>query len=78
MRAVLRYRQFSYRWVVRNSKEDHGIPEVPVALIPVLVFPGEGFGSQAESSSIRWMGFAARARMSSGRVTSGFRSRRQR
>jgi glutathione S-transferase len=42
LRAVLRYRRIPYRWVVRASKEDRGIPEVPVALIPVLVFPGEG------------------------------------
>jgi glutathione S-transferase len=42
LRAVLRYRQIPYRWLVRGSKEDRDIPEVPVALIPVLVFPGEG------------------------------------
>jgi glutathione S-transferase len=42
MRAVLRYRRIPYRWIVRFSKEDRDIPEVPVALIPVLVFPGEG------------------------------------
>ena len=27
---------------MRGSADDVGIPEVPVALIPVLVFPGEG------------------------------------
>jgi len=42
MRAVLRYRRIPHRWVVRFSKDDRDIPEVPVALIPVLVFPGEG------------------------------------
>ena len=41
MRAVLRYRHIPHRWIVRLSKEDRGIPEVPVALIPILVFPGE-------------------------------------
>jgi glutathione S-transferase len=42
MRAVLRYRRILFTWIVRGSREDVGIPEVPVALIPVLVFPGEG------------------------------------
>jgi glutathione S-transferase len=41
MRAVLRYRRIPHRWIVRFSKDDRDIPEVPVALIPVLVFPGE-------------------------------------
>jgi glutathione S-transferase len=42
MRAVLRYRRIPFHWIIRGSKEDRAIPEVPVALIPVLVFPGEG------------------------------------
>jgi glutathione S-transferase len=42
MRAVLRYRHIPHRWIVRSSREDRGIPEVPVALIPVLVFPADG------------------------------------
>jgi glutathione S-transferase len=41
MRAVLRYRRVPFRWIMRGSAEDVGIPPVPVALIPVLVFPGE-------------------------------------
>jgi glutathione S-transferase len=41
MRAVLRYRRIPFRWIMRSSTEDAGIPPVPVALIPVLVFPGE-------------------------------------
>ncbi len=41
MRAVLRYRRIPFRWVMRGSGEDVDIPPVPVALIPVLVFPGE-------------------------------------
>jgi len=42
MRAVLRYRGIPFRWILRGSAQDVGIPRVPVALIPVLVFPGEG------------------------------------
>ena len=38
MRAVLRYRRLPFRWIVRGSEEDVGIPPVPVNLIPVLVF----------------------------------------
>jgi glutathione S-transferase len=41
MRAVLRYRRIAFRWIMRGSSADVGIPAVPVALIPVLVFPGE-------------------------------------
>jgi glutathione S-transferase len=48
MRAVLRYRHIAHRWIVHLSKEDRDIPEVPVALIPVLVFPGaEGSPKEA-------------------------------
>jgi glutathione S-transferase len=47
MRAVLRYRRIPHHWIVRGSREDRGIPEVPVALIPVLVFPGRGDGPDA-------------------------------
>ena len=42
MRAVLRYRRIPFRWIIRGSKEDMDLPAVPVALIPVLVFPGDG------------------------------------
>jgi glutathione S-transferase len=41
MRAVLRFRRIPFIWIMRGSPDDVGIPEVPVALIPVLVFPGE-------------------------------------
>ncbi len=41
MRAVLRFRRIPFSWIMRGSREDVGIPAVPVALIPVLVFPGE-------------------------------------
>jgi glutathione S-transferase len=42
MRAVLRFRRIPFTWIMRGSSEDVDIPPVPVALIPVLVFPGEG------------------------------------
>ncbi len=41
MRAVLRFRRIPFSWIMRGSSEDVDIPAVPVALIPVLVFPGE-------------------------------------
>ena len=40
MRAVLRYRRIPFHFVLRNSKDDKDTPEVPVSLIPVLVFRG--------------------------------------
>jgi glutathione S-transferase len=42
MRAVLRYRRIPFRWVLRASPDAAEIPPVPVALIPVLVFAGDG------------------------------------
>jgi glutathione S-transferase len=42
LRAVLRYRRLPHVWILRGSPADRNIPEVPVGLIPVLVFPGEG------------------------------------
>lgn len=45
MRALLRYRRIPFQFVIRNSKEDRDTPDVPVALIPILVFPGEGGGA---------------------------------
>src|SRR5690606_6827275 len=41
MRAVLRYRRIPFRWIPHTSREARDVPPVPVALIPVLVFPGE-------------------------------------
>jgi glutathione S-transferase len=41
LRAVLRYRRIPHRWILRNSRDDRDIPEAPVALMPVLVIPGE-------------------------------------
>ncbi|HUO06079.1 MAG TPA: glutathione S-transferase [Candidatus Binataceae bacterium] len=40
MRAVMRYRRIPFQWILRGSSDDVSIPAVPVALIPVLVFPG--------------------------------------
>jgi glutathione S-transferase len=39
MRAVLRYRRIPFTWIMRGSPDDVGIPDIPVALIPVVVFP---------------------------------------
>jgi glutathione S-transferase len=39
MRAVLRYRQIPFRWVLRGSPWDVDFPPVPVALIPAIAFP---------------------------------------
>ncbi len=41
LRSVLRYRRIPHLWIQRNSREDRDTPQVPVSLIPVLVFPGE-------------------------------------
>ena len=41
MRAVVRYRRIPHRWRVRGGPGDRDLPPVKVALIPVLVFPGE-------------------------------------
>ncbi len=49
LRAVLRYRCIPHRWIVRGSRSDHDIPDVPVRLMPVLVFPGEA-GAPAEAA----------------------------
>ena len=41
LRSLLRYRRISHVCVQRHSRDDVEIPEVPVQLLPVLVFPGE-------------------------------------
>jgi glutathione S-transferase len=41
MRAVLRYRRIPFRWVLRNSRWDD-LPDPPVPIIPVIVFPDTG------------------------------------
>src|ERR1700691_3872752 len=50
MRAILRFRRIPFTWIMRGSSDDVGIPEVPVALIPVVVFPGEN--SRADEAMI--------------------------
>jgi glutathione S-transferase len=52
MRAVLRYRRIPFRWVLRNSRWDD-LPDAPVPIIPVLVFPDEdgGYGDVMVDSS---------------------------
>lgn len=39
MRAVLRYRQIPFRWVIQGTADEQGIPRPKVAIIPVLGFP---------------------------------------
>ena len=46
MRAVLRFRQIPFRWVLRNSKWDD-LPAPPVPIIPVIVYPNSD-GSHGE------------------------------
>ncbi|MFT5531367.1 MAG: glutathione S-transferase [Candidatus Poriferisodalaceae bacterium] len=52
MRAVLRYRHIPFRWIARGSAQDVDIPEVPVAIIPVIAFhDGDGYsGAMVDSS----------------------------
>ena len=53
MRAVMRFRRIPFIWIMRGSAEDIDIPPVPVALIPVLVFPGEGAGEAMIDSTFQ-------------------------
>lgn len=48
MRAALRFRRIPFRWVTHGSQEADGVPEVPVAIIPILAFHGED-GSYADA-----------------------------
>jgi glutathione S-transferase len=41
LRSVLRYRRIPHVWIQHSSKEDRGLPGVPVQLMPRLVFPGD-------------------------------------
>jgi glutathione S-transferase len=40
LRAVLRFRRVPHLWILRGSKREGDVPETPVRLMPVLVFPG--------------------------------------
>jgi glutathione S-transferase len=40
MLALLRYRRIPYRFIVRGSREDHGLPEPRVSLLPTFFLPG--------------------------------------
>ena len=40
LRAVLRFRRIPHLWILRGSKDEGRVPELPVRLMPVLVFPG--------------------------------------
>jgi glutathione S-transferase len=42
LRAVLRFRRIPHLWILRGSKDEGHVPETPVRLMPVLVFPGPG------------------------------------
>jgi glutathione S-transferase len=39
LRAVLRYRRIPHLWILNFSKESRGLPEPPVRLLPVLIYP---------------------------------------
>ena len=53
MRAVLRYRQIPFRWMLRDSKWDD-LPAPPVPIIPIIAYPnesGDGYGDITVDSS---------------------------
>ncbi len=41
MRAVLRYRQIPFKWVIQGTKEERALPRPNVALIPAVGFPND-------------------------------------
>jgi glutathione S-transferase len=49
LRSALRYRRIPYVWIQHGSKDAADVPPPPVALLPVVVFPGND-GSYAESA----------------------------
>jgi glutathione S-transferase len=42
MLALLRYRRIPYQFIVRGSREDRGLPEPKVSLLPTFFLPGPG------------------------------------
>jgi glutathione S-transferase len=49
---VLRFRRIPHLWILRGSKDEGEVPEIPVRLMPVLVFPGpEGLYDEAALDS---------------------------
>jgi glutathione S-transferase len=42
MLALLRYRRIPYQLIVRGSREDRGLPEPKVSLLPTFFLPGAG------------------------------------
>jgi glutathione S-transferase len=49
LRSALRFRRIAHVWVQRGSKDEGDVPEPPLPLIPVLVFPNDD-GVYAESA----------------------------
>jgi glutathione S-transferase len=49
LRALLRYRRIPHHWILNFSKESRALPEPPVKLLPVLVFP-RADGSPGEAA----------------------------
>ena len=47
LRAVLRFRRIPYQFIVRNSRDDVEVPDLPVVLMPILLLPGSDGSEQA-------------------------------
>ncbi len=39
VRSALRYRRIPFVWKIRGSKDAQDVPEIPVELVPILVYP---------------------------------------
>ena len=53
LRAVLRYRRIPHVWIQTSRRRARALPEPPVRLIPVLVFPGPEGRSRRPRSTRR-------------------------
>ena len=51
MLALLRYRRIPYQLIVRGSREDRGLPEAKVALLPTFFLPGADGRDEAVTDS---------------------------